>query len=106
MFDGPVHDATRGYLHAVADGGSTAAFHGACGGARVADARQVLSGEGAGFGFSLVSSTQTDDSATVNVKVTGADGTPSPYSVDLRRENGKWFVCDVGTGNIAIDVNF
>jgi len=104
-FDGPVHDTTRDYLHAVADGTPRAAFQGACGVGHDDDADRVATAEGAGFTFSLVSSTRTDDSATVNVTITGRDGAPSPYYVDLRRENGTWTICGVDTGHISIDVD-
>ncbi|MFI6978731.1 hypothetical protein ACIBSV_09030 [Embleya sp. NPDC050154] len=104
-FDGAEHDVTREYLRTVADGGSPAALYGACAGANGADAHRILAGEGTGFSFSLVASTRTDDTATVNVKVTGQDHSASPYNVDLRRENGKWRVCAMGPGHISIDVD-
>jgi hypothetical protein len=105
-FDSPEHDVTRDYLRTVADGGSPAAFYGVCGGKDVRDAHALLAGEGAGFKVSLKNSTRIDDLATVNVSITGQDGSPSPYSVDLNRENGKWLVCRLVTGNVAINVDF
>lgn len=102
-FDRPWHDTTRDYLRAVAAGRPATAFHGACDGAREEDTRRVVAGEGADFTFSFVNSTREDDLATVNVSITGADHSPSPYSVDLRQEHGKWMVCHLAPGNIAID---
>ncbi|MYW02223.1 hypothetical protein [Streptomyces sp. SID3343] len=104
-FDGPIHDVTRDYLHTVADGGSPAAFYGTCGGRPVADSHLLLVGEGPGFKVSMVGSTQEDDAASVNVSITGRDGSASPYSVDLERENGTWRVCRLGKGNVQINVD-
>lgn len=104
-FDGAMHDATRGYLHAVADGGSRAAFFGACGVGHEQGTDRVVAAEGPRFTFSFTSSTRSDDSGTVNVSITGRDGTPSPYSLDLRRENGRWVVCGMDEGTVAIDVD-
>lgn len=103
MFDGPIHDVTRDYLRAVAGGASPAPFYGDCGGTHGGNAERAFAGEGGGFTFSLDSSTQEDNSATVNVNITGQDHTASPYAVDLRRENGKWFVCGVDTHHVQID---
>lgn len=103
ILDGPMHDTARDYLKTIAAGGPYETFHGECGGRPGEDPRKLLGGEGPGFTVKLTGSSQGGDSATVNTAITGQDGSPSPYTVDLRRENGAWRVCGVGTGSVELD---
>ncbi|WP_436788072.1 hypothetical protein [Yinghuangia sp. YIM S10712] len=102
VLDGPMHDAARDYLRTVSDGGSPAAFYGTCGGTPDSDAHRVLTDEGTGFTVELTGSTESGGTGTVNATVTGRDGSPTAYAVDLRRENGTWVVCDMDTGNVEL----
>jgi len=103
VLDGPMHDAARRYLDRVSAGGSPADLYGACGGTPDTDAHRVLSEEGPGFTVELTGSVESGDTGTVNASVTGRDGSPTAYAVDLRREDGTWVVCSMDTGSVQLD---
>ncbi len=102
ILDNAVHDRTRDYLRAVAEGRPPDAYHGDCDGRRNPAAHDALAEEGGGFGFALTGSVESGDRADVNVSVTGRDGTPTPYVVDLHREAGTWYVCAVTRGSVDL----
>ncbi|MDI2130881.1 hypothetical protein [Yinghuangia seranimata] len=101
----PWEGSARNYLQRIADGGSLEGLYGQCEGRAQVNAHEILAGEGRGFEFSMPSSTRTGPEATVNVSITGQDGSPTLYHVDLREENDTWMVCDMGVGNVKIDVD-
>lgn len=102
ILDGAVHDRTRDYLRTVAEGGPPDAYYGDCDGRRNPAAHDVLADEGGGFGFALTGSVESGDRADVNVGITGRDGTPTPYTIDLHREAGTWYVCAVTQGSVDL----
>ncbi|WTX00022.1 hypothetical protein OG216_44695 [Streptomycetaceae bacterium NBC_01309] len=102
IFDSAVHERTREYLRTVAEGAPPTAYYGDCGGRRNDSAHDALAEEGGGFGFALTGSVESGDSAHINVSVTGRDGAPTSYVVDLRREGGTWYVCDVDQGSVDL----
>lgn len=103
--NGALEKTAKDFLAATAAGGAVDGYYGACGGTPdTAGSRRLVEQEGLGFTFDLTASTATGDTAYVNLSVVGRDRSPSPYVVDLRRENGLWRVCGVDTGNVQIDV--
>ncbi|MEV7582542.1 hypothetical protein [Streptomyces erythrochromogenes] len=104
----PLHRAVDQYLEAVGGGGPApaatppaAAGSGCPGGAP--DPADALRGIAPRFGHRIVSSTESGDSAAVNVDLVPAGGDPVAVLLELRRTGDRWDVCAASTGRMAID---
>ncbi|MFD9078472.1 hypothetical protein ACFQ7B_43575 [Streptomyces erythrochromogenes] len=110
----PLHRAVDRYLDAVGGGGTAPATGpgSACpdGAPDPADALRRLAPR---FGHHIVSSTESGDSAAVNVDLAPAGGEragsepaggdPVAVLLELRRTGDRWDVCAASTGRMAID---
>ncbi|MFD6110988.1 hypothetical protein ACFWG0_12865 [Streptomyces yangpuensis] len=100
----PLHRTVDQYLDAVGGGGPAPAAgpgSGCPGGAP--DPADALHGLAPRFGHHIVSSTESGDSAAVNVDLTPAGGDPVAVLLELRRTGDRWDVCTASTGRAAID---
>jgi hypothetical protein len=100
----PLHRAAATYLDAAEEGRPLIGLYGRCATqAQRSGARELLD-DTEGRQYEIVGSTATDGTATVNVEFSASSSAPSPYSLDMRREGGKWKVCALGTGHVQIGV--
>ncbi|MFJ9339801.1 hypothetical protein ACIRP0_10955 [Streptomyces sp. NPDC101733] len=96
----PLHRAADAWLEAVATGAATSDT--GCSGV-TSDPAAALRRLEPGFGHGIVSSTESDGEATVNVDLTPARGSVVAYSLDLRRTGTHWQVCSASAGHVEID---
>lgn len=101
----PLHRAAATYLDAAEEGAPLDGLYGRCAAQAQRSAARELLDDAEGLRYEIVSSTATDGTATVNIDFSASGSTPSPYSLDIRREGGKWKVCAFGTGHIHIDID-
>ncbi|MFJ9547265.1 hypothetical protein [Streptomyces erythrochromogenes] len=110
----PLHRAVDRYLEAVGGGGTAPAAGPGSGCPDGApDPADALRGLAPRFGHHIVSSTESGDSAAVNVDLVPAggeradgeraDGGPVAVLLELRRTGDRWDVCAASTGRMAID---
>ncbi|MFF3015690.1 hypothetical protein [Streptomyces sp. NPDC057939] len=102
---GPLHRAVDSYLDVVGGEGAVPvrARDGNCPDGQ-GDPAVALRGIAApAFGHRIVSSTETGDSASVNVDLTPKVGAPVAVVLDLRRTGDRWDVCAASTGRVHID---
>ncbi|MFE7100558.1 hypothetical protein [Streptomyces erythrochromogenes] len=100
----PLHRAVDRYLETVGGGGAAPAAgpgSGCPGGAP--DPADALRGLAPRFGHHIVSSTESGDSAAVNVDLVPAGGDPVAVLLELRRTGDRWDVCAASAGRMAID---
>ncbi|MFE5489592.1 hypothetical protein ACIRS3_16465 [Streptomyces virginiae] len=100
----PLHRAVDQYLETVGGGGPAPAAgpgSGCPGGAP--DPADALHGLAPRFGHHIVSSTESGDSAAVNVDLTPTGGDRIAVLLELRRSGDRWDVCEASTGRTAID---
>ncbi|MCX5589365.1 hypothetical protein OHA91_34890 [Streptomyces erythrochromogenes] len=105
----PLHRAVDRYLEAVGGGGAAPAAGPGSGCPDGApDPADALRGLAPRFGHHIVSSTESGDSAAVNVDLVPAGGDPAggdPVAVllELRRTGDRWDVCAASAGRMAVD---
>ncbi|MET8509356.1 hypothetical protein ABZV60_32710 [Streptomyces sp. NPDC004787] len=105
MFGEPFHEKVEGYLEVIREGHSPASFYGECAKGLKEPPHTILGGEGRRFEYKLTGSTAGGQSASVNIEITGADRTASPYVVDLEKQGNDWKICGVSTGEVQLDID-
>ncbi|MFJ1569215.1 hypothetical protein ACIOG8_34220 [Streptomyces erythrochromogenes] len=100
----PLHRAVDRYLEALGGGGTArAAGPGSACPDGAPDPADALRGLAPRFGHHIVSSTESGDSAAVNVDLVPVGGDPVAVLLELRRTGDRWDVCAASTGRMAID---
>ncbi|MET9605941.1 hypothetical protein ABZZ17_12850 [Streptomyces sp. NPDC006512] len=100
----PLHEAVETYLDTVGRGApapATGPGSGCPDGD--GDPAAVLHGLAETFEHRIVSSTETDGTAAVNIDLTPPHGDRIAVVLDLRRTGDRWDVCAASTGRVAID---
>ncbi|MDX2389276.1 MULTISPECIES: hypothetical protein [unclassified Streptomyces] len=102
---GPLHRAVDSYLDAVGGEGAVPVRgpDSDCPSGQEDPATALRGFAASAFGHHIVSSTETGDSASVNVDLAPEAGAPMAVVLDLRRTGDRWDVCAASTGRVQID---